>query len=172
MKKLFLVACVLSFAASAFAEELSVDIHAVSAEGVGAKLGSITVKDVEGGLLLTAALKNIPAGEHGFHVHANPNCGNTAADGSKGAALAAGGHFDPGAKGKHLGPKADGHKGDLPLLIADNNNEINMSVTAPNLKVADIKDRAFMIHAGGDNYADEPAALGGGGARIACGVIK
>ncbi|MBM3511952.1 MAG: superoxide dismutase [Cu-Zn] SodC1, partial [Alphaproteobacteria bacterium] len=25
---------------------------------------------------------------------------------------------------------------------------------------------------GGDNYADAPAALGGGGARIACGVIK
>jgi Cu-Zn family superoxide dismutase len=28
-----------------------------------------------------------------------------------------------------------------------------------------------MIHAGGDNYADQPAPLGGGGARIACGVI-
>jgi superoxide dismutase, Cu-Zn family len=27
-----------------------------------------------------------------------------------------------------------------------------------------------MIHAGGDNYADTPKALGGGGARIACGV--
>jgi len=29
-----------------------------------------------------------------------------------------------------------------------------------------------MIHAGGDNYADQPAPLGGGGARVACGVIK
>jgi len=28
-----------------------------------------------------------------------------------------------------------------------------------------------MIHAGGDNYTDEPA-LGGGGARVACGVIN
>jgi Cu-Zn family superoxide dismutase len=28
-----------------------------------------------------------------------------------------------------------------------------------------------MIHEGGDNYSDEPAPLGGGGARIACGVI-
>jgi superoxide dismutase, Cu-Zn family len=28
-----------------------------------------------------------------------------------------------------------------------------------------------MIHAGGDNYADQPQPLGGGGARIACGVI-
>jgi len=28
-----------------------------------------------------------------------------------------------------------------------------------------------MIHAGGDNYSDEPAKLGGGGARMACGVV-
>jgi Cu-Zn family superoxide dismutase len=28
-----------------------------------------------------------------------------------------------------------------------------------------------MLHAGGDNYADQPAALGGGGARMACGVV-
>jgi Cu-Zn family superoxide dismutase len=29
-----------------------------------------------------------------------------------------------------------------------------------------------MIHAGGDNYSDQPVPLGGGGARIACGVVK
>jgi Cu-Zn family superoxide dismutase len=29
-----------------------------------------------------------------------------------------------------------------------------------------------MIHAGGDNYSDEPEPLGGGGARIACGVVE
>jgi superoxide dismutase, Cu-Zn family len=28
-----------------------------------------------------------------------------------------------------------------------------------------------MIHAGGDNYADAPKPLGGGGARVACGVV-
>jgi len=29
-----------------------------------------------------------------------------------------------------------------------------------------------MIHAGGDNHSDHPTALGGGGARMACGVIR
>jgi Cu-Zn family superoxide dismutase len=29
-----------------------------------------------------------------------------------------------------------------------------------------------MVHAGGDNFADHPQPLGGGGPRIACGVIK
>jgi Cu-Zn family superoxide dismutase len=28
-----------------------------------------------------------------------------------------------------------------------------------------------MVHAGGDNHADHPAPLGGGGPRIVCGVI-
>jgi len=31
---------------------------------------------------------------------------------------------------------------------------------------------ALMVHAGGDNHDDHPAPLGGGGARIACGVIN
>jgi Cu-Zn family superoxide dismutase len=29
-----------------------------------------------------------------------------------------------------------------------------------------------MIHQGGDNYSDDPKKLGGGGARVACGVIN
>jgi Cu-Zn family superoxide dismutase len=38
--------------------------------------------------------------------------------------------------------------------------------------VSGIRGKALMIHAGGDNYSDRPAPLGGGGARIACGVIE
>jgi Cu/Zn superoxide dismutase len=44
--------------------------------------------------------------------------------------------------------------------------------TAPHLTVAEIRGRSIMVHTGGDNYSDTPAPLGGGGARIACGVIK
>jgi Cu-Zn family superoxide dismutase len=29
-----------------------------------------------------------------------------------------------------------------------------------------------MIHEGGDNYRDTPEPLGGGGGRIACGVVE
>ncbi|MEW3177732.1 superoxide dismutase family protein, partial [Escherichia coli] len=31
--------------------------------------------------------------------------------------------------------------------------------------------RSLMLHAGGDNHDDHPEPLGGGGARIACGII-
>jgi Cu-Zn family superoxide dismutase len=44
-------------------------------------------------------------------------------------------------------------------------------VLAPRLKLIDVRNRALMVHAGGDNHADHPAPLGGGGGRVACGVI-
>ena len=43
---------------------------------------------------------------------------------------------------------------------------------APRIKLSEIKGRSLMIHAGGDNYSDDPKPLGGGGARVACGVIE
>ncbi|MDH3563904.1 MAG: superoxide dismutase family protein, partial [Gammaproteobacteria bacterium] len=49
---------------------------------------------------------------------------------------------------------------------------VKSKVTAPRLKVADLKGRSLMIHEGGDNYSDNPKPLGGGGVRIACGVVK
>jgi len=38
-------------------------------------------------------------------------------------------------------------------------------------KLADLAGHSLMIHAGGDNHSDHPMPLGGGGARIACGVV-
>jgi Cu-Zn family superoxide dismutase len=88
------------------------------------------------------------------------------------AGLAAGGHFDPHGTGLHKGPEsADGHEGDLPALNVAADGTANMAVTAPHVKLANVKGRSLMIHAGGDNYADEPAPLGGSGARMACGMI-
>jgi Cu-Zn family superoxide dismutase len=88
------------------------------------------------------------------------------------AALAAGGHYDPATTGKHEGPQGKGHLGDLPALTVGPDGKAVTPVTAPRLKMADVHGRSLMIHTGGDNYADQPAPLGGGGARVACGVVK
>ncbi len=46
-------------------------------------------------------------------------------------------------------------------------------VLAPRLHtIKEVTGRSIMIHAGGDNFADYPEKLGGGGARVACGVIQ
>jgi len=42
----------------------------------------------------------------------------------------------------------------------------------PHLTLEEIKGRSVVIHEFGDNYADNPRPMGGGGKRIACGVIK
>ena len=93
-------------------------------------------------------------------------------NGQPAAGMAAGGHYDPANTGKHLGPLGEGHKGDLPALTVDSDGRATKDVVAPHLKVSDVKGHSIMIHAGGDNYSDQPAPLGGGGARIACGVAK
>lgn len=87
------------------------------------------------------------------------------------AGLAAGGHYDPQSTGAHHGPKGEGHKGDLPALTVSATGSANQKLIAPRLSVADLQGRSIMIHEGGDNYSDKPKPLGGGGGRVACGVV-
>lgn len=163
----------LLFAASAVhADSTMVVINTIDATGIKSALGTIHVEDEKDGLALHLMLAGLPPGEHGFHVHENGDCAPAAKDGKSVVGLAAGGHYDPGKTGKHEGPKGKGHKGDLPAITADAKGAASDKLMAPNLKVADLKGRSLMIHEGGDNYADNPKPLGGGGNRIACGVVK
>jgi Cu-Zn family superoxide dismutase len=156
----------------AYADDLTIDIHLVSDSGIGEKIGTIHVTDTKYGALFTPSLTKLPPGLHGFHVHEHDKCDCAEKEGKMTAAHAAGSHYDPGKTGGHKGPFNDGgHLGDLPPLYVDAAGNATMPVLAPRLKVKDLDDRALMIHAGGDNFSDQPAPLGGGGARIACGVI-
>lgn len=163
---------VLAFAVVASADEAVVQMNLITEQGVGKTIGTITLTDTPQGLKLTPALHGLQPGDHGFHVHEKPDCGPGVKDGKPVAGLAAGGHYDPAMTGKHEGHSGKGHMGDLPALVAGSDGTAATPVTAPRLKVADVKGRSLMIHAGGDNYADAPAPLGGGGARVACGVIR
>lgn len=149
------------------------DIFAVSAEGNGAKIGMVKFVEKGNGLQISVNLQNLPAGEHGFHIHENASCAPaTDANGKVQAALAAGGHFDPDKTRAHKGPHGHGHRGDLPLLNVAADGTVKTEFFIENLTVDEIKNRSLVIHAGGDNYQDEPLPLGGGGARIACGIIR
>lgn len=169
---LFLFVSLSAYAAAVSAEEALVQMNLITDQGIGKSIGTVTLKDTPGGLVLTPALSGLAPGTHGFHVHEKPDCGPGTKDGKAVAGLAAGGHFDPGATSKHEGHMGKGHLGDLPALVAGADGAVTTPVTAPRLKLSDVKGRSLMIHAGGDNFADSPAPLGGGGARMACGVIK
>ena len=147
-------------------------VNSISATGIGKSVGTVTFADGAQGLVITPKLAGLPPGQHGFHIHAKGDCGPGTNEGKPAAGFAAGGHYDPADTRKHLGPLSTaGHRGDLPGLVVDSRGDATEAVTAPHLTVEEIRGRSIMIHAGGDNYSDTPKPLGGGGARIACGVI-
>jgi Cu-Zn family superoxide dismutase len=153
-------------------ESLDVEMHKVSADGVEESIGTVAVEHTEHGVLLTPSLTDLEPGVYGFHVHQNSSCEPAENDsGEMTAALSAGGHYDPEEAGTHQGPYGEGHLGDLPVLTVNDDGEANLPVLAPRLSMEDMPGRSLMIHAGGDTYADEPY-LGGGGARMACGVVS
>jgi len=117
-------------------------INSISATGVGAPLGTVAFTDSATGLVITSRISGLPPGKHGFHIHEKGTCGPGMNQGKQAAGFAAGSHYD------------------------------DFRRIAPAIKVAEIRGRSIMVHAGGDNYSDAPAPLGGGGARTACGVIE
>lgn len=148
---------------------LTVDLNKISSDGIGAKIGSIEISEKGAGVSFKVALSGLAPGKHGFHVHETGSCEPGTKDGKRQAGIAAGDHFDPDKTKSHSGPHGKGHKGDLPLIQADN-DKVEQTVVAPRLKLADIRGRALVIHEGGDNYSDQPEN-GGGQGRIACAVI-
>lgn len=153
------------------AQKRLITVYHVSANGVGESIGTVSFGQTTQGLIITPALWKLSPGEHGFHLHENASCDAAMKDGKMGAALAAGGHYNPHNIAHHGSPTT-GHLGDLPALVVNDKGSATTPVIAPRLKLSDIQGRAIMIHAGGDNYSDTPQPLGGGGARIACGVIS
>jgi len=174
MMKRVVLACVpaLLFPFVAAAESVTVTMNSIDAKGVGASIGTVQFSDTPKGLSIQPSLSGLTPGHHGFHVHQNPDCGPAMKDGKMGAGLAAGGHYDPKGTKKHTGPNKGGHLGDLPVLDVGKDGKASQSMTVANLKVADIKGRSLMVHEHGDNFSDKPKALGGGGGRVACGLIK
>ncbi|NQS87798.1 superoxide dismutase [Cu-Zn] SodC [Pantoea allii] len=156
--------------AQAASEEVT--IHDVSPQGIGKSVGTVKIEETKYGLTFTPMLTGLKPGIHGFHVHAKGSCEPGESEGKTVAAGDAGGHLDPENTGKHLGPYGEGHLGDLPALYVDEQGKASYPVLAPRIKtLSEVKGKALMIHVGGDNHADHPKPLGGGGARFACGVI-
>ena len=151
--------------------ETLVPIDLLDAKRAVKNAGSVAIHETDHGLVFTPSLKGLPPGLHGFHVHQNPSCASAEKQGKRVAGLAAGGHFDPRGVNHHGPPWGDGHLGDLPLVYVDDTGHATTPVLAPRLKMSDVKGRALMLHGGGDNYSDQPQKLGGGGARMACGLI-
>ncbi len=165
---IFLTSSLASF--SSFADEVVIEMKDLND---GRVVGNILAEDTEFGTVFTPMLKDIAPGIHGFHIHTNPSCDVLVKNGKMLIGGAAGGHLDPQKTNKHGSPwDKDNHLGDLPALFVDHTGSANQPVLAPRIKVKDLRSRSLMIHVGGDNHSDHPVSLGGGGARMVCGVIS
>jgi Cu-Zn family superoxide dismutase len=143
---------------------LTVPMYLINENGQGKAIGNIVLTKASCGVLLTPDLHDLPPGIHGFHLHEHPSCGQKGMD--------AGGHLDKSHTNEHNGPYVkQGHTGDLPVLIVDAQGNATLPGLASKINLSTLKGHALIIHEGGDNYSDQPEKLGGGGARIACGVI-
>ncbi len=146
---------------SLLAQHLVVHMHNTL---TGKNMGHIEMTDTPFGLHIRPALHGLNPGMHGTHVHAHASCNHHGKD--------AGGHLMGKANATHLGPyDTMGHLGDLPALFVDAKHQAHLPVLAPRLTIRDLLGHSIIIHAQGDNYADTPLPLGGGGARVACGII-
>jgi Cu-Zn family superoxide dismutase len=165
--------CLASIAGyTAAADNVEVRVHAISADGVGKEVGTLTLAAAAGGVSFTPDLHGFAQGLHAFHVHEKPDCGAGTSGGKQVAGLAAGAHY-AGSMGGH---GMSGHNmtmpmaGDLPELMASADGSITKPVVKPGLTLAELHGRSIMIHEYGEQPAD-PAKPKGGGARIACALI-
>lgn len=164
----------LSAQAAESAEKIVVKVQQLDVEKGNKEVGTVEITESAYGLVFTPNLTGLTEGLHGFHIHQNPSCEPKEKEGKLTAGLAAGGHWNPtNAKGHGFPWSDEAHLGDLPALTVLHDGTASQPVLAPRLKkLAEVKGRSLMIHAGGDNHSDHPAPLGGGGARMACGVIN
>lgn len=132
----------------------------------GAPAGSATAVAINGGVRIEVVGVGLPQGPHGAHVHTVGRC--DAPDFA--SAL---GHWNPDGTQHGAQNPAGPHAGDLPNLLIGTDGRGTLAITLPGGSYAGLMDgdgAAFIIHAGIDDLASDPAGNSGG--RIACGVFR
>jgi Cu-Zn family superoxide dismutase len=163
----------------ASAQSATPGAQAILHTATGDQVAQATFTDMDGAVALSINAVDLPAGFHGLHVHANGAC--DAPD-----FTSAGPHFDNPRMPMGQGGMPQGHSGDLPSLLANQNGTGELQTQTDRFSVADLlagAGTALIIHAGPDNFANIPTryapapdamtlATGDSGARLACGVIQ
>lgn len=136
----------------------------------GQDVGTVELTQTPTGVHIVATLTNLPAGEHGFHIHETGTC--------EGDFTSAGGHYNPGGAEHGYHSEGGPHAGDLPNIHVPESGELTVEYVNDRVSLEEggegaLRDddgSAIVIHANPDDYQSQPA--GDAGPRIACGVIE
>jgi Cu-Zn family superoxide dismutase len=137
-------------------------------DAAGHDLGTLSLVNGTGGLVLTGVVRGLPPGVHGIHLHTIGRC--------EPAFDAAGGHWNPMRRMHGTQNPQGPHLGDMPNITVgpDSSATVRVTTTGGTLRgtdpLLDADGAAVVIHAGADDYRTDPS--GNSGARIACGVVR
>lgn len=162
-------ATVLALAAGSALAQGGTGASAALKDSAGKDLGTLTLTQQPGGVVLRGELAGLPPGWHAVHIHTAGKCEPDFA--------AAGGHFNPGGA-KHGLAGHPPHAGDLPNVFADERGQARFETFTHGVTLADgaanslfgPNGTSIVVHAKADDYLTDPA--GASGDRIACGVVK
>lgn len=118
-------------------------------------------------VLVEAEIKGLkPNSEHGFHVHAVPDC--------SGDGLKTGAHFNPDAHPHNHPSQILRHAGAMFNLKTDSNGTGTTQQTVDTITLTpgkySIVGMPLITHRDPDDYVSQP--LGNAGPRVSCGLIK
>ena len=139
--------------------------------GTGQDAGTATFSAGKGGgVKLVLDLKNVPAGEHGVHIHQNPTCEGP-------DFKTAGGHFNPDGKQHGFENPMGPHAGDLPknVVVSIDGTKTTLMLKGVSMGTGAANDilagsgKSIIVHEKADDMKTDPS--GNSGNRIACGVI-
>ena len=172
MKTFALITCLFTFAAlvASPVRAQSATASAMIADAMGKAVGSATLREVTGGVLIKVDLTGVAPGTHALHVHTTGKCEGP-------TFMTAGGHFAPGGTKHGLMGAGGPHAGDLPNIYVPADGKLSLEVLESSVTLAagprsllDADGSAIVLHAMADDYMTDPAGNAGG--RIACGVIS
>ena len=128
--------------------------------------GDVIIKATPTGVKVSAHFEELPAGEHGFHIHKN---GDLRGEGCLGACE----HYNKGTPCDHGGPRTQiRHTGDLGNI---SNPPFRKSYSLKDVTVQDLYGRSLIVHADADDLGKgdfpDSKTTGHSGKRIACAII-
>lgn len=132
--------------------------------------GTVTFKQENGEVTMTAEISGLSEGMHGIHLHENADC--SAEDGSS-----AGGHWNPTFEDHGEWGDSNGyHKGDIGNFDVNSSGEGSITFTTDEWCIGcddekkNIIGKSVIVHDGADDYTSQPS--GNSGTRVGCAEIR